>query len=86
MVTRTCKRGNIEEIINLILRNYSIYYFHACKVKPRGDYTNNEIVYILPEITEGLFIVVLQDNCGGKSHTIGINIGSNIIYDYMETY
>ena len=27
----------------------------------------------------------LEDHCGGKSHTITINIGFNLIYDCMET-
>ena len=40
--------------------------------------------FILEGVTEGLFIVVFEDKSGGKTHTIGINRGLNIIYDYME--
>ena len=41
---------------------------------------------ILSGITEGLFIVVLQDTSGGRSHTVGVNRGLKIIYDCMETH
>ena len=55
------------------------------RVKPKGKYTNNATGFILEGVTEDLFVVLLEDNGGGKNHTIGINRWLNIIYDYMET-
>ena len=63
-----------------------IYYMKVCRVKSKGKYSNNGTGFILEGITEGLFFVVLEDKGGGKTHTIGINRGLNIIYDCMETH
>ena len=55
-------------------------------MKALEDYSNNVIGYIISGIAEGLFIMVVQDRSGGHTHTIGIGIESNAIYDYMETH
>ena len=55
-------------------------------MKSGGNYINNATGYIISHITGSLFIAVLEDNCSGISHTIGINRGLNIIYDYMKTH
>ena len=43
------------------------------RVAPKGKYTNHVTGFILEGVTEGLFIVVLEDKSCGKTHTIGIN-------------
>ena len=43
-------------------------------------------VKIIFGITAGLLIVVLEDKCGGRSYTIGVNRGLNIIYEHMEKH
>ena len=55
-------------------------------VRPKGKYSNNVTGFILEGVIEGLFVVVLEDNGGGKTHTIGINRELNVIYDCMETH
>ena len=42
--------------------------------------------FILEGVTGGLVIVVLQDTCGGNTHTIVINRALNVIYACMETH
>ena len=42
--------------------------------------------FILEVVTEGLFIVVLEDKRGENTHIIGINRGLNVVYDCMETH
>ena len=49
----------------------------------KGKYSNNMIHLILEGVTEGLFIMVLQDT---STHTIGINRGFNVIYDCTENH
>ena len=48
------------------------------------DYINNVIGYIISSITEGLFIMVLEDTSGGHTHMIGINRGLKVTYDCMK--
>ena len=48
------------------------------------DYSNNMTCYILSDITEGLFIVVLKYTNDGQFHMTRINRGLNVIYNYME--
>ena len=55
-------------------------------MKLSKDYSNNVTGCILSGISESLFIVVLEDTSGGHTHTIGINIGLNLIYDFIEKH
>ena len=72
--------------LNSYFINESTYYLNVCKVKELENYSNNGMSYILSSIPEGLFIVVLEDTSSGNTHTIGINIWLNVIYDGMETH
>ena len=56
------------------------------RVRPKGKYINNPTRFILEGVTEGLFIVVLQDTSGGNTHILGINRGLNVIYNFIETH
>ena len=58
----------------------------VCRVRPKVKYSNNVTGFILEGIIEGLFFAVLEDNGGGKTHTIGINRRLNVIYDCMDTH
>ena len=58
----------------------------VCRVKPKRKYSNNVIGFILEGVTEGIFVVVLEDNGDGKTHTIGINRELSVIYNCMETH
>ena len=61
-------------------------YIKVGRVTPKGNYTNNVTIFILGGVTEGLFIVVLEDKSDGSSYTIGINRELNVIYDCMEAH
>ena len=63
-----------------------IWYMKVCRVKPKGKYSNIVTGFILEGVTEGLFVVVLEDNGGGNTHTIGINRELNVICDCTETH
>ena len=39
---------------------------------------------ILNEEKEGLFVVILQDTNGDRSHAVGIGVEKQLIYDGME--
>ena len=39
---------------------------------------------ILNEKKEGLFVAVLSDENGTRSHAVGIDVGKQFIYDCME--
>ena len=66
--------------------NDSLYYFLVGRVKPKEDCIDNVTGYTLSGIPEGLIVVVLEDEYGVKSHTIGITRGFNVMYDCMETH
>ena len=40
---------------------------------------------ILKEKKEGLFVAILSDKNGNRSHAVGIDAGRKVIYDCMET-
>ena len=61
-------------------------YLDVCKVTLSEHFIKNLTGYILSGVTEGLFIMVLEDTSGGHSHTIRINRGFNVIYDFMKTH
>ena len=69
-----------------MFNNDIIYYLQVGRVKPRGSYINDPTGYILSDITEGLFVIVLEDDNGGNAYSIGINRGSSVIYTCMETH
>ena len=69
-----------------MFKNDRLCYWQVGRVKPRRYYINALTGYVLSGITEGLFIVVLEDYCGGNTHTIGINRGLNISYDCTKTH
>ena len=71
--------------LTISLQNDKTCYFIVCKVTIPEEFNNDPTRYILSPTTEGLFVVVPQDKSGGRSHTIGINSGLEIIYNYMET-
>ena len=61
-------------------------YMQVGRVPSKGKYANNVTGFILECVTEGLFIVLLDDKSGGNTHIIGSNRGLNVIYDCIETY
>ena len=82
-----CLKGSKGNPSLATLFNHDImYYIHVVRVTHKGKYTNNVTRFILEGVTEGSFIVVLEDKCGGNTHTIGINIGLNVIFDCIETH
>ena len=68
------------------LRNDKMCYLKVCKIRVTSNYTNNVTGYIMNEMKEGLVIAILEDDCGNKSHTVGINVSLRKIYDCMEDY
>jgi hypothetical protein len=42
--------------------------------------------YIMNEAKHGLYIVTLEDNMGQKTHSVGIDSESRIIYDCLENF
>ena len=45
---------------------------------------NEKIQYVL-NCTKGLYIALLEDDTGAKTHTVGINVYRKEIYDCMES-
>ena len=80
------KGGNDIDSLYSLFKNDVPYYLQVCEVKPKGNYTNNVTGCILSCIAQGLFIVVLEDDCGGNTRMIRINRGLKIIYDCVETH
>ena len=72
--------------LNKFSRYEKNYYLDVCKVTIPEVFKNDPTSYILSPTTEGLFGVILQDESGGRSHTVGINRELEIIYDCMETH
>ena len=42
--------------------------------------------YILDVKKKGIIVAMLKDKCGNGSHTIGINLEKQTIYDCQEKY
>ena len=40
--------------------------------------------FVLKHVDDGLLLCLLEDDQGGKTHCVGINMKKRIIYDYME--
>ena len=68
-----------------LFQHAKICYMKVYRIKSKGKYSNNVAGFILKGVTEGLFIVFLEDKGGEKTHTMGINRGLRVIYDCMET-
>ena len=77
-------RGHHNRTISL--ENDKTYDLAVCKVTVPEEFKNNPTRHILSPTTECLFVVVLQDTNGGRSHTVGINSGLKIIYNCMENH
>ena len=78
--------SNFLPNLGYLFNNDKICYMQVGRVKPKGKYSNNVTGFILEGVIRGLFVVVLEDNDGGKTHTIGINRELNVIYDCMEIH
>ena len=61
-------------------------YLDVRKITVPEVFLNDPTTYVLSPTTEGLFVVVLLDTNGGRSHTVRINSGLKIIYCSMESY
>ena len=80
------KIANGNSNLNTYIRDDKDCYLDVCKVTvPEGLLNDPKKNIILPT-TKGLFVVVLRDPNGGRSHTVRINSGLKIIYDCMETH
>ena len=77
-------KGHSNLVISL--QNDKKCYLTVCKATVPIEIKNDPTTYILSPITAGLFIAVLQDISGGRSHTVRSNRGLNFIYDCMETH
>ena len=80
------KRARGYPNLTISLQNDKTCYLDVCKLTVPEEFKNDPTRYILSPTTKGLFVVVLQDKIGGRSHTVGIKSGLEIIYDCMETH
>ena len=59
--------------------------YQVCKVSLFKDYKSKNLTdLILYEKRDGLFVAILSDKDGNRSHAVGIDAGNQLIYDYME--
>ena len=65
------------------LRIFHKFPYDLCRVKL--NHNENLTDLILNQKKEGLFVAILMDENGSRSHAVGINVGKQLIYDCMET-
>ena len=59
--------------------------YQVCKVSMFKDYKSENLTdLILHEKQDGLFVAILSDKDGNRSHAVGIDAGNQLIYDCME--
>ena len=79
METIVQKRGSLVQQLQQIPGND----YDVVKITFSKD-SKNLTDLILKGKTEGLFVVLLEDNDGIQSHAVGIDVGKKIIYDRMK--
>ena len=58
-----------------------------CKVKLFKNCKSSTITeYIFEGVKDGILICVLEDDQGGHTHAVGMNLKLELIYDCMEPY
>ena len=81
VTTVVMKRSSLVQQLRHIPGNE----YDVCKVRLLKDCQSKTITdLILNEKKEGLFVVILQDTNGSRSHVVGINVDKQLIYDCME--
>ena len=53
-------------------------------IKLAGHTNTSRLEYVLEKGCQGIFVAVLEDNAGFKTHTVGLNLRKREIYDCME--
>ena len=81
VTTVVMKRSSLVQQLRHIPGNE----YDVCRVRLLKDCQSKTITdLILNEKKEGLFVVILQDTNGSRSHAVGIDVDKQLIYDCME--
>ena len=55
-------------------------------VQTAGHTNTSRLEYVLEQGCQGIFVALLENNAGFKTHTVGLNLQKREIYDCIENY